>query len=75
MARLTVADDGIGIPPADLERIFDRFYRADPSRSGAGAGIGLSIARWIVTQHQGTVTARNNDGAGSTFTVQLPLTG
>jgi signal transduction histidine kinase len=75
MARLTVADDGIGIPPADLERIFDRFYRVDPSRSGTGAGIGLSIARWIVTQHQGTVTARNNEGAGSTFTVQLPLTG
>jgi signal transduction histidine kinase len=74
MARLTVADDGIGIPPADLERIFDRFYRVDPSRSGTGAGIGLSIARWIVTQHRGTLTARNNDGPGSTFTVQLPLT-
>ena len=73
-ARLTVADDGIGIPPADLERIFDRFYRVDPSRSGTGAGIGLSIARWIVTQHRGTLTARNNDGPGSTFTVQLPLT-
>ncbi len=72
-ARLSVADDGIGIPPADLERIFDRFYRVDPSRSGAGAGIGLSIARWIAAQHQGTVTARNNDGPGSTFTVQLPL--
>ena len=72
--RLTVADDGIGIPPADLERIFDRFYRVDPSRSGAGAGIGLSIARWIAAQHQGTVTARNNDGPGSTFIVQLPLT-
>jgi two-component system, OmpR family, sensor kinase len=73
-ARLTVTDDGIGIPPADLERVFDRFYRADPSRSGAGAGIGLSIARWIAAQHLGTVTARNNDGPGSTFTVQLPLT-
>jgi two-component system, OmpR family, sensor kinase len=73
-ARLTVADDGIGIPPADLERIFDRFYRVDPSRSGAGAGIGLSIARWIAGQHQGTVTARNNEGPGSTLTVQLPLT-
>jgi len=72
--RVTVADDGIGILPADLERIFDRFYRVDPARSGAGAGIGLSIARWIAGQHQGTVTARNNDGPGSTFTVQLPLT-
>jgi signal transduction histidine kinase len=73
-AQLTVADDGIGIPPADLERIFDRFYRVDPSRSGAGAGIGLSIARWIATQHHGTVTARKNDGPGATFSVQLPLT-
>ena len=73
-ARLTVADDGIGIPPADLDRIFERFYRVDPSRSGAGAGIGLSIARWIAIQHRGTVTARNNDGPGSTFTVELPLT-
>ncbi len=73
-ARLTVADDGIGIPPADLERIFDRFYRVDPARSGAGAGIGLSIARWIVTQHRGTITARNNDGPGATFSVQLPKT-
>ncbi len=74
MAQLTVADDGIGMPPADLERIFDRFYRVDPSRSGAGAGIGLSIGRWIAGQHQGTVTARNNDGPGSTFIVQLPVT-
>jgi signal transduction histidine kinase len=70
---LTVRDDGLGIPPADLERIFDRFYRADPSRSGAGAGIGLSIARWIAAQHNGTVTARNNDGPGATLTVLLPL--
>jgi signal transduction histidine kinase len=72
-ALLTVADEGIGIPPADLERIFERFYQGDSARSNKGAGLGLSIARWIVDQHHGTITARNNDGAGATFTVTLPL--
>ena len=72
---LTVADDGTGIPPADLERIFGRFYQADPARSNKGSGLGLSIARLIVDQHHGTVTARNNDGPGVTFTVTFPLAG
>jgi signal transduction histidine kinase len=72
-AVVTIADDGTGIPPADLERIFERFYQAEPARSNAGAGLGLSIARWIVEQHHGTVTARNNDGPGATFTVTFPL--
>lgn len=72
-ARLTVADDGLGIPQADLDRIFERFYQADPSRSGKGAGLGLSIARWIAGQHGGSIIARNNDGPGSTFMVTLPL--
>ena len=73
MALLTVADDGMGIPPADLERIFERFYQADGARSNKGAGLGLSIARWIADEHHGTITARNNDGPGATFTVTLPL--
>jgi signal transduction histidine kinase len=72
---LTVADDGRGIPPGDLERIFERFYQADPARSNQGAGLGLSIARWIVDQHHGTMAARNNSGAGVTFTVTFPLAG
>jgi signal transduction histidine kinase len=72
-AHVVVADDGIGIPPADEERIFERFYQADPSRTRRGAGLGLSIARWIASQHGGTVTARNHDGMpGCTFTVMLP---
>ena len=50
---LTVADDGVGMPPGSEVRIFDRFYRADPSRSGAGAGLGLAIAAWIVREHGG----------------------
>jgi len=72
-ALLTVADDGTGIPPGDLDRIFERFYQASESRTNKGAGLGLSIARWIVEEHHGTVTARNNDGPGATFTVTLPL--
>jgi two-component system, OmpR family, sensor kinase len=72
---LTVADDGSGIPPADLERVFERFYQADPARTNKGAGLGLSIARWIVGQHHGTIRARNNNGPGTTFSVTLPLAG
>ncbi len=71
-AELVVVDDGGGIPDGDLERIFERFYRADPSRSGKGAGLGLSIARWIVEQHSGMITARNNSGPGATFIVTFP---
>jgi two-component system OmpR family sensor kinase len=70
---LTVADDGTGIPPDDLQRIFERFYQADAARSNKGAGLGLSIARWIAVQHHGVIAARNNNGPGVTFTVTLPL--
>jgi len=68
---LSVADDGVGIPDGDEERIFGRFYRADAARSGEGAGLGLSIARWIVEQHGGTIGARNRAGGGAEFTVKL----
>jgi signal transduction histidine kinase len=73
MGLVTVADDGSGIPSGDLQRIFERFYQADAARSNKGAGLGLSIARWIVDQHHGTIAARNNNGPGTTFTVSLPL--
>jgi two-component system, OmpR family, sensor kinase len=72
-ALLTVADDGTGVPSGDLDRVFERFYQASEARTNRGAGLGLSIARWIVEEHHGTVTARNNDGPGATFTVTLPL--
>jgi signal transduction histidine kinase len=72
-ALITVADDGTGIPPDDLGRIFERFYQADPARSNKGAGLGLSIARWIVEEHHGTISVRNNIGPGCTVTVSLPL--
>ncbi|HEY3062973.1 MAG TPA: HAMP domain-containing sensor histidine kinase [Chloroflexota bacterium] len=68
---LAVADDGVGIPDGDEARIFDRFYRANAARSGEGAGLGLSIARWIVEQHGGTIVARNRAGGGAEFTVRL----
>ncbi len=72
-AELSVADDGTGFPEGDLERIFERFYRADSARSGDGTGLGLAIARWIVHEHEGEVSARNNPVRGATFRVDLPL--
>jgi len=72
VVQLTVADDGVGIPAGAEQRIFDRFFRADPSRSGAGAGLGLAIAGWIVREHGGSVIAANNDSGGATFSVEFP---
>ncbi len=75
VAAVTVADTGIGIAPSDLPHIFERFYQADVARTRgrSGAGLGLSIARWIVDQHGGEITAASGPGKGSTFTVRLPL--
>ena len=70
--RELVADDGTGLPSEATERIFERFYRADESRSGGGAGLGLAIAAWIVREHAGTIVAANNDQGGATFSVDLP---
>ena len=72
-ALLTVADDGIGVAADDRERVFERFYQADQARSNNGTGLGLSIARWIVEEHRGAISVRNNTGPGCTFTVSLPL--
>ena len=73
IAFLHVRDDGTGIPPGDTERIFDRFYQADISRTGEGTGLGLAIARWIVKEHGGRVNAVNNPERGATFVVELPV--
>jgi two-component system phosphate regulon sensor histidine kinase PhoR len=72
---LSVADTGIGIPPEDLDRVFDRFYRTDASRarSTGGFGLGLSIARDLVEAMGGTITVESEVGAGSRFTVRLPV--
>jgi heavy metal sensor kinase len=71
-AVVTVSDTGIGISPADLPRIFDRFYRCDRSRSVAGTGLGLSLARTIARAHGGEITVASRPGEGSVFTVTLP---
>jgi two-component system sensor histidine kinase KdpD len=70
-----VADEGIGIPPGDLERIFDKFYRVQRGdRHGAGTGLGLSICRGIVEAHGGHIAAGSRaNGKGTVFTVTLPL--
>ncbi|HEY4846122.1 MAG TPA: HAMP domain-containing sensor histidine kinase [Candidatus Dormibacteraeota bacterium] len=72
-ARLVVVDDGPGIPREDLERVFERFYQSDASRSGEGTGLGLAIARWIAREHGGQVTASNDPHGGAAFTVELPV--
>jgi heavy metal sensor kinase len=75
MAVLDVSDTGPGIPPDLRPRVFDRFYRADRSRSrenGGGTGLGLSIARWAVEVNGGQLTLENSEGAGATFRITLP---
>jgi signal transduction histidine kinase len=71
--ELTVADRGSGIADADLSRIFERFYRADRSRTRdpGGTGLGLSIVRHLVELHGGRVTAANRPGGGAIFTVKI----
>ena len=71
----TVRDTGIGIPEAELARIFDRFYRVDRARSRqqGGTGLGLAIGRWIVEAHHGTICADTGADRGSVFEVRLPL--
>jgi two-component system OmpR family sensor kinase len=73
-AVLRVIDDGPGIPADDLPNLFDRFYRADSSRTRAsgGAGLGLAIVRAIVSAHGGTIEAENLPEGGSCFTVRFP---
>ena len=70
----SVADRGIGIGASDLPRIFERFYKADRSRTaGGGTGLGLAIARHIVVGHGGRLTVASREGEGATFTMTLPL--
>jgi two-component system sensor histidine kinase SenX3 len=72
--ELSVRDRGMGIPPGDLERIFERFYRSDRSRSLTvpGTGLGLAIVRHVVGNHDGDIRVDSKEGEGSTFTLRLP---
>jgi two-component system, OmpR family, sensor histidine kinase SenX3 len=71
---IAVSDQGIGVADAELDRIFERFYRIDPARSRAtgGTGLGLAIVKNIVSNHLGRVIVRSVEGSGSTFTIRLP---
>jgi two-component system OmpR family sensor kinase len=72
---LAVSDTGVGISEEQLPLVFERFYRADPSRSAGGAGLGLSIARQIAESHSGQIRVESTPGTGSTFTLLLPRNG
>ncbi len=73
--QIVIKDYGIGISSADLPYIFDRLFRADRARnrSDGGIGLGLSIAKWIVEAHQGSINATSNLGQGTTFIITLPM--
>jgi signal transduction histidine kinase len=76
MYQISVRDQGMGISVIDQKHIFDRFYRADNARTGGesgGYGLGLSIARKIITEHKGTITVSSREGEGSEFIVTLPV--
>jgi signal transduction histidine kinase len=71
--EVRVADTGVGIPPEELSRVFDRFYRGDAARGRpGGTGLGLAIARLLVEQHGGRIDAQSRLGHGSEFRVLLP---
>lgn len=74
-ACVTISDQGIGIPPADLEHIFERFYTVDKARSRrlGGAGLGLSIVKTIIERHHGTISVSSIVDQGTTFVIRLPI--
>jgi signal transduction histidine kinase len=75
VVEITITDTGVGIPPADLEHIFERFYQVDKSRAGKdrGVGLGLTIAKQIIEIHEGTIRVESVKDLGTKFTVFLPI--
>jgi two-component system sensor histidine kinase KdpD len=70
---MQVADRGVGIPPEDLARVFDKFYRVQRPGSVSGTGLGLSICKGIVEAHGGSIGAENRSGGGTVITISMPL--
>jgi two-component system, OmpR family, phosphate regulon sensor histidine kinase PhoR len=70
--QFSVQDTGIGIPKTEVNRIFERFYKTDPARSGSGTGLGLAISRHLVEAHRGRIWADSVEGKGSTFYFTIP---
>lgn len=73
MMSLNVRDTGCGIPEEKLPYLFERFYRADPSRTEEGSGLGLAIAKWIVESHDGSIQVSSKVGEGTNFMISLPF--
>jgi len=75
LAEISISDQGVGIAEKEQERVFERFYRVDPARSRdtGGTGLGLSIVKHVITNHGGDISVWSVEGAGSTFTIRLPL--
>jgi signal transduction histidine kinase len=72
-AVISIEDTGTGIAPEFLEKIFERFYRAESSRTSSGTGLGLSLARTIVRRHNGDIRVSSRPGRGSVFSMTLPI--
>ena len=72
--EIIISDNGIGIPEASHNRVFERFYRVDPSRSrnSGGTGLGLAIVRHVVLNHEGKISLNSKEGHGTSFTISLP---
>jgi two-component system phosphate regulon sensor histidine kinase PhoR len=73
VVEISVRDQGVGLEPDDLARIFERFYKSDASRQSGGSGLGLAIAKHIMAAHGGQITATSEPGRGATFTISLPV--
>ena len=73
VAQFTVQDEGIGIPAADLSRVFERFYKTDRARTSGGTGLGLAIAKHLVEAHGGRLWAESVEGEGSSFIFTIPI--
>jgi signal transduction histidine kinase len=69
--QITIADNGMGISQEELPYIFDRFYRVDKSRDRSGSGLGLSIVKWIVDEHNGKIQVNSAPGEGTTFFIAI----